>query len=137
MVIFDIFNHILIYFDNRKSIFRPVSSSSQILGPLRPIFDDFVAIFMMKNLPIMTKKWPEVFTFFSRPEVFTFFCRPEAFTFFFRPDFRAPQGPQAPQGPPGPPRAPQGPPGPPRAPFLIGFHIKNIGNHIKNHITNF
>ena len=46
LVIFDIFNHIFMYFDNGKSIFRPISSSSQILGPLRSVFDHFVAIFI-------------------------------------------------------------------------------------------
>ena len=47
LLIFDIFGHICIYFDNGKVIFRPVSSFSQILGPLPSIFDHFMAIFIL------------------------------------------------------------------------------------------
>ena len=46
LVIFDIFLHILEYFDNGKSIFRPISSFGQSLGPIWSIFDHFIAIFI-------------------------------------------------------------------------------------------
>ena len=44
LVIFDIFGHIFIYFNNGKSIFKPVSSFWQIRVPIRSIFDHFMAI---------------------------------------------------------------------------------------------
>ena len=48
LVIFDAFLHIVAYFDNGISIFRPISSFWQILGPKSSMFNHFMAMLAVR-----------------------------------------------------------------------------------------